>query len=328
LTGEVRWRYSRDIPLCTVSAAWQDAIAVYHKTSNSLPDKDSYHNGNCSEVTSLKGVTGERDRQRNGDAELGTRLLFDGVHLTATGKSLINTWRSDMVLTMQYGTVPDLVNPDKQPRVNCQYGSVAVTSGRIGVIERCPSKTEPQTLDNDRLSVYKPTAKDSDAPTVDFSVPTGGNLGRVVALTETYSAVVAPNPARLLVFDGTGQQYASYPLTLPDSDLAGDPPGGTVSLTKGTAGALFWFTGSKTIALSSADLHPLWTVENTMGPGVVFAGYLLLPVKDALVVVDQTTGKEVARTPVNRAGYTGTVEMSTVGPIVLEQRGSTLVALR
>src|SRR5690349_11191601 len=26
LTGEVRWRYSRDLPLCTVSSAWQLAL--------------------------------------------------------------------------------------------------------------------------------------------------------------------------------------------------------------------------------------------------------------------------------------------------------------
>jgi hypothetical protein len=328
LTGAVRWRYARNIPLCTVGGAWQDAVAVYSKGSNSLPDKDTYHNGNCSEVTSLKGASGERDHQRNGDAELGTRLQYDGVHVTATGKRLINTWRSDMVLTMQYGTVPDPVNPGKQPRVNCLYGSIAVTAGRIGVIERCPSATDPKILENDRLSVYKPTAKDSDAPTVDFSVPTGGNGGRLLALTETLAVVASPNPSRLTVFDATGKQVAEYPLTLPESDLAGDPPAETVSLIKGTSGAMFWFTGTKTIALSATDLHPLWTVDNTLGAGVVFAGYLLLPVKDALLVIDQTTGQQVAKAPVNRSGYTGPVEMSTVGPMVLEQRGPTLVALR
>jgi len=328
LTGQVRWRYVRNIPLCTVASAWQDALAVYRKTENLLPDNDPYHGGNCSEVTSLQGTTGERDHQRNGDAELGTQLLNDGVHVTATGKRLINTWRSDMVLTMQYGTVPDLVNPDKQPRTGCQYSSIAVTSGRIGVIERCASKSDPSILENDRLTVYKPTAKDSDNPVVDFSVPTGGNLGRLVALTDRYAAVATPNPNRLLVFDETGKQAAEYPLDIPASDLAGDPAAEAVPVTKGSGDAMFWFTGSRTIALSTKDLRPLWTVRDTLGPGTVFAGYLLAPVRDALAVIDQTTGQQVAKAPVNRNGYTGVVRMNTVGPIVLEQRGPTLVALR
>ncbi|MBP2320705.1 hypothetical protein JOF56_001090 [Kibdelosporangium banguiense] len=327
LTGKTRWRYARDIPLCTVGSAWGDAIAVYRRTSTALPEGETYHEGNCSEVTTLKGAGGERDRQRNGDAELDTRLLSDGVHVTATGKKLINTWRSDMVLTMQYGTVPDLVNPDKQPRVGCTYGSIAVTQGRIAVIERCQSKTDPTATEDDRLSVYKPTAKDSDNPSVDFSNTIGVKGARVVAMNETYIAVAMPNPARLVVFDGTGNEIASYPLTIPASDLAGDPPREVVPTAKGN-GAVFWFTGSKTIALSTTDLRPLWTIDGTLGAGTTYAGYLLLPVKDGLAVIDQETGARMATTQVNRDSYNGPVEMATLGPVVLEQRGPTLVALR
>jgi hypothetical protein len=72
----------------------------------------------------------------------------------------------------------------------------------------------------------------------------------------------------------------------------------------------------------------MWTLESTMGPGTTFVGYLLVPMRDALAVVDQATGARVATAPVNRHGYTGPVAMSTIGPVVLEQRGPTLVALR
>ncbi|MFD1048314.1 hypothetical protein ACFQ1S_23640, partial [Kibdelosporangium lantanae] len=79
------------------------------------------------------------------------------------------------------------------------------------------------------------------------------------------------------VFDAEGKNVAEYPLTIPDSDLAGDPVAETVPVTKGTGDAMFWYTGSKVIALSKKDLHPLWTVEGALGPGTVFAGYLLVP---------------------------------------------------
>ncbi|SMD16237.1 Rv3212 family protein [Kibdelosporangium aridum] len=328
-SGKVRWRYARDIPLCTVGEGFNDAIALFSKPDNSLPSTDPGKKGNCSEVTSLKAATGERDRQRNGDAELDTQLLSDGSHVTTTGKRLLNTWRNDLVQTMEYGQVPDMVNPDKQPRVGCMYGSIAVTPGRIGVIERCPAASDPAVTGDDRLTVYNPEGKEneSDTPIVAFSNTVGGSRARIIAMNQTYTAIALPDPSRILVYDNEGNKIQEYPVAVPDSDFAGDPAHGVVPVTKGTD-ALFWFTGTRTIALSTTDLRPLWTVENTLGSGAVFAGYLLLPVKDAYLVTDQVTGARVAQTPVNRDEYNGPVQMSTLGPMVLEQRGPTLVALR
>jgi hypothetical protein len=330
LTGQVRWRYARDLPLCTVSWSWSQAIAVYQNVRNLLPGSDPNAAGTCSEVTSLQAVTGERGRQRNGDAEAGARLLSDGVHVTATGKRLLNTWRSDLVLTMQYGTVPAIVqpdkqprsdNPDKQPRNTCVFDSVSVTNGRIGVIERCP--LDP----GDRLTVYLPTNDDHDDPEVKFSSVVGTEGARLVALNETLAAVARPDPNRLVVFDDKGGQVAEYPLELPPEDFANAPSAGVESTTR-AAGMVFWFTGSRTIALSSADLRPLWIIEGTLGSGTEFAGRMLLPVPDGLAVIDPATGVRQGTLPVNREGYRGPVTMSTLGPMVLEQRGPTLVALR
>ena len=321
LTGQVRWRYARDLPLCTVSSAWSQAIAVYQQTETLLPEDDPNRADVCSEVTSLQANSGERARQRNGDAQVGTQLVSDGVHVTATGRRLLNTWRSDLVLTMEYGTVPTLVQPDKQPRTDCTFGSVAVTTGRIGVLERCP--IDP----GDRLTVYEPTNDDSDEPSVDFSSVVGGRSARVVALGDELAAAVREGPTRLVVFNNDGNQVAEYQLDLPATDLAGDPPGLVVPTSKGD-GLIYWFTGSRTIALSSTDLRPLWTVEDTLGPGTVFAGHLLVPVADGLAALDPATGARVAGIPVNRDGYLGPVLMSTIGPVLLEQRGPTLVALR
>jgi hypothetical protein len=82
------------------------------------------------------------------------------------------------------------------------------------------------------------------------------------------------------------------------------------------------------VALSMSDLNPLWTANGTLGAGTTLAGRLLLPVENGLKVLDQVTGEEVAKLPVDRGDHTGPVEMATEGPVVLEQRGGTLVALR
>jgi hypothetical protein len=350
ITGEQRWRYHRDLPLCTLSSAWSMSIAVYEKASKFLPDGDSRKAGGCSEVTALDPATGQRGRpprpdeertkpdlgQRNSDAELGTRLLFDGNYVTTTGSRLLTTWRSDLVQTMEYGQVPVLQNPEKQPRTGCEYGTVAVDEGRVGVIERC------QGDQGDRLTVYRATGNDgSDKPEVVYSVALGAEGVRVIALsdeckinadedkpTQVCTVVVAPKPARLLVLDDRGEKVDEHPLSLAPGDLpVEDPPGHAVA-TYEAPGAIYWFTGSRTIALSKADLRPLWTIDNALGPGTMFANRILVPVSDGIVVLDPVDGEVRGRIPVDRGDYRGLVTMSSTGPMVLEQRGDTLVALR
>jgi hypothetical protein len=337
VTGDVLWRYSRDLPLCTVSSSWSLAVAVFRTDGRALPSDDSRAGGGCSQITALDPASGLRGKQRrpdeqlekpNGgqrhiDAELGTRLIGDGIYVTTTGRRLLTTLRSDLVQTMEYGQLPALVNPNKQPRTGCTYGSVAVGSSRIGVIERCPEDG------SDRLSVYRATNSDnkSDEPAMVFSVVVGTNAARVVAMTDKRTAVVLPNPGRLVIYDDTGKSLAEYPIELGPRDLEGDPDGLVVPVTKGAA-AVYWFTGSRTIALDSVELRPLWTALSTVGPGVVFAGRVAIPVRDGLRVVDQSTGALFGTLPVDRQGYAGMVSMAAIGPMILEQRGGNLVALR
>jgi len=320
VTGEVLWSYRRDLPLCTVTGAWSQAVAVYRNVKGWLPPDVPRGDGGCSEVTALDGATGRRGPQRNSDAELGTRLISDGTYVTTTGTRLLTTWRSDLVLTMEYGQVPDLVNAGRQPRAGCVYSSVAATPGRIGVIERCPDAA------SDRLTVYKSTAKDSDNPDVELSIELGSTRARVLALTGELTAVAVPGPARVLVFDPKGAQVGEYPMAVDDADLA-TPPAGQVVPVARSAAAIYWFTGSDTVALSPTDLSPQWTKQTTLGAGTVFGGRLLVPVADGLDVLDPVTGESVGVIGVDRGDHRGPVTTSSIGTVVLEQRGDTLVAL-
>ncbi|MDQ3788470.1 MAG: hypothetical protein M3422_14660, partial [Actinomycetota bacterium] len=141
------------------------------------------------------------------------------------------------------------------------------------------------------------------------------------------TAVALPNPNRLVLLNEKGEQVRSYPLELAADDLRGDPADHTMSVNRVT-GAVYWYTGSRTIALSMDDLRPLWTVENALGPGTAFAGKILVPVRGAMAVLDPATGEQVATTPIERGNYRGEITMSSLGPMVYEQRGDTLVALR
>ncbi|WP_158885392.1 PQQ-binding-like beta-propeller repeat protein [Amycolatopsis anabasis] len=309
VTGQIRWRYARDIPLCTIGGAWSRVNAVYRKEIG------------CSEVTQLDPSTGHRTAQRNGDAELGTRLLSDGSHVTATGQRLLNTWRDDLVKSMEYGQVPALVNPEKQPRTGCTYGSVAVSSGKVGVIERCPGDLA------DRFTVYKSTGDKEDEPKVLFSALLAGRSAKLVAMSGDSAAIALPEQQLLVLYGADGNQRAAYPLTIPAADLAQDPPGGVLPTTT-TANNVYWFTGSKTMALAKSDLTPLWTLDGTLGPGVLFAKQLVVPIKGGLAVLDEQTGTTIRTIGVDRHGYQGPVRLGALGPMLFEQRGDTLAALR
>jgi hypothetical protein len=319
LTGTQRWSYDRkNLSLCTVSQAFSKVLAFYRK-------------GNwCSEVTSLDPATGKRGAQRNGDAELGMRALEDGVSMTTTGPTLLTTTRSDLVQTMEYGKVPDYVNAERQPRSGCTYGSVAMarpSADKIGVVERCGPKSSSPSA-NDRFTVYGTTNTDSDKPKVAYSVLLPGKNARVVAMNGDYAAVALPNPSRLLVLDqSNGKIVAQYGIDVPAKDFDGDPPGRAVPITNGDY-ATYWYTGSSVLALSVNDFRPKGTVPGALGAGTSFAGRAVFPVPEGVAVLDAQTGKRLATVKLDRHGYRGPIAMSSIGQVLLEQRGRELVALR
>ncbi|TCP49277.1 YD repeat-containing protein [Tamaricihabitans halophyticus] len=318
LTGAQRWRYARDIPLCTVAAAGSDVIAAHRKSVAREDDR-------CGEITALDPATGERVAQRNADTEVGTRLLFDGGHITATGKRVLYTWRQDLVQSMEYGEIPAQVNPQRQPRQGCVFGTVAVDDGRIGVVGRCPNDS------GDRLSLYRATSgadNDDDAPVELFSVIVGNRQhGQLVAVSDERSAVALPAEDALVVFDDEGRRIAEHSLDGDTTALERDPAGRAVAARSSTT-AVQWFTGSQVISLAKPDLTPQWTLDGARGLGTEFAGRTLVPVDDGIAVLDQRSGERLGTLQVDRGDYTGDVTVDSVGSVLIEQRGDTIVALR
>lgn len=374
-SGQIRWRYARDIPLCTVGTAWGQAIAVHRK---------AHH---CSEVTALEGTTGERGPQRNSDAELGTQLLSDGTYVTTSGNT-VESWRSDLVRTQQYGVPKALRNPDNNlPRPECRRASVGVGDDLVSVIEKCPRDSL------DRLTVIKAKPEDDEEPEEVFSNGIGSTNAGIVAVNQTRTAVVLRDQHKLEVYDAQGDSVGQFDLPPTTGDEAVLPkapeqlrtvrldpkqtkdlpkvaksmatalrevqPGITEQsiLTMAAGGPtrvaalqeddhervedaldglpgvsfgsiLYWHTGTATVALDATSLTPLWNIPDTLGPGALFGGKLLVPVRAGLAVVNPGTGVPQRTIPVDRKDYAGPVQLDSVGDVVLEQRGDQLVALR
>jgi len=350
LTGRQRWFYQRDVDLCTVGSAWSSVLAVYRRSAG------------CSEVTKLDTGTGRRKAQRNGDAEHGTRLIGDGSHVVTTGKRLLNVWGEDLIRSMEYGSLPAPVEPNRQlrpgcaptasstgesseattttaprctappgqqPREGCTFSSVAVAAGKIAVVERCPGDAA------EWLTVFGTTHNDNgesklDTPKVLLSTELPGVGAQVVAVARgplPQVAVALGHTKQLMIYGPKGKLVKQYGLDLPSDDLLRELPGRTPQITRGTS-SIYWFTGSSTMALDDQTLEPRWTLPNTRGSGVLWAGTTLMPIDGGLAVVDEKTGEASRTIAVDRGGYDGPVQLGYVGPILLEQRGPTLVALR
>ncbi len=323
VTGEERWSYGRDLPLCTVGAGFPGVaegrvLAVYANRSEPAgPGRDGPY---CSEVTMLGAATGDRAGSRNPDARPGTRLLADDTYVLATGVDHLEVWRSDLVRTLEYGAVPAQEQPtDRQPRPGCTYGSVALGDGDVAVVERCPGEGV------DRLTVLAADGADgAEQPEVRFSVLLPGTGASVVGVADERVAVTLPGPDRLLTFDGAGTPIAQTPLDGPAPPP--DPPGGFLPATDDDTRRYVW-TGSAVVALDAAELAPLWTLPGALGPPARYGADLLVPVPDGLAVLDPERGTPRRLIPVTRPDPTAPVGIAALGAVLLEQRGVDVVAL-
>ncbi|HVH21567.1 MAG TPA: hypothetical protein VNA11_03840, partial [Pseudonocardia sp.] len=312
------WRYTRDRPLCTAASGFPTTEGRRGRVLM-IYEGDT---GFCSEMTALRPDTGARVAARNTDVVPGTQLLADDTFVVATGDKYLEVLRSDLVKTLEFGAVIAPAQPDRQPRVGCVYGSTVLAARRLAVLERCADDA------TDRLTVLSPDPADAEKPEEEFSVLLPLVGATVVAVSSERVAVALPKPPRLALFDQTGTEISQVPLDVPEVDLAADPPDGVSDTTTSADGPVYWWTGSRTVALDPVELTPRWTLPGTLGPAQPYGGGLLLPVPDGLLDVDSNTGTGLRTIPVPREDRTAPVRLATSGEVLLEQRGTDVVALR
>ncbi len=318
-TGGVRWSYDRDVPLCAAATTTELAVAVY-RTGNG-----------CSEVTGIDVDSGRRGPQRSSNFDDTMGLLTDEDQVTAVGSTRVESWRSDLVRTVEYGRVDAPVIPDAQPRSGCTIGSAAASGTRIAVIERCPG--DPGV----RLTVLTSTPEDPAKPDVLGSQVLGIDgdplqKAQVVAVSGEHTAVVAPDsPA---VPGGRGSSLLVYDPSAARESITAIPPvsAGRIVVGQRAGPLITMWTGGRTVALDARTLRVRWTMDDTLGPATLMGPALLVPTPDGLAVAGPVDGAVRRTIPVDRsadgsAGAHGPVVPGTAGNIVLEQRGTELVAL-
>lgn len=311
-TGQIRWSYARDSDLCGVSWVYHLAVAVYQDDRG------------CGQVSTLDGATGRRGPARSGYADPRVRLFSDGTTVLAVGDTRLELWRSDMVRMLAYGETDARVKPSARGlNSGCRLFSAAASSSAVSVLESCANEADL------RLVLLRP-GKEDDEPQQHVVAEAGigkDSGARVLTVWENNTAVYLPGNSgtqpRVDVVDETGTTISSTLLPKPPSSSA------VVS----QAGSLVtWWTGDSLMVFEASNLTLRYTIAAggttaPLGPGVMMAGRLLVPVTGAIGVYDPVSGTNERYIPVNRAPSNSAVIPAVSGSRVLEQRGDTVAAL-
>lgn len=311
-TGQPRWSYARDADLCGVTWLYRYAVGVYRDDRG------------CGQVSTLDGATGRRGPARSGYADPRVRLSSDGMTVLSVGDTRLELWRSDMVRMLAYGETDARVKPSTRGlHSGCKLISAAASSQAVSVLESCANQADL------RLVLLRP-GKDDDEPQQHIVAEPGitpDSGARVLTVAENTTAVYLPAPQpRVDVIDQTGATVSSTPLPKPPSRSATvSHPGSLIT----------WWTGDSLMVFDTNTLALRYTIaagdKTPLGPGVMMAGRLLVPLTDAIGVYDPLGGANERYIPVDRSTSAPPagkpVFPAVIGSRLLEQRGDTLVAL-
>jgi hypothetical protein len=310
-TGQSRWSYSRDTDLCGVSWLYRYAVAVYRDDRG------------CGQVSTLDGSTGRRGPARSGYSDPHVQLASDGTTVLSYGDTHLELWRSDMVRMLAYGETDARVKPSARGlHSGCRLVSAAASSSAVSVLESCANQADL------RLVLLHP-GKEDDEPQQHIVSEPGikpASGARVLTVFENNTAVYLPAPQpRVDVIDETGATVSST--------LVPKPPSPDAALSH--AGNLItWWTGDSLMVFEANSLTLRYTIAAgdtaaPLGPGVMMAGRLLVPVTGAIGVYDPVSGANERYIPVDRSPSTSgkPVVPAVSGSRVFEQRGDTVAAL-
>jgi hypothetical protein len=308
-TGQPLWSYSRDTDLCGVTSIYHYAVAVYRDDRG------------CGQVSTIDGSTGLRGPARSSYADPRVRLSTDGTTVLSAGNTRLEMWRSDMVRMMAYGEIDARVKPSARGlHSGCTLESATASSSAVAVLEACANQADV------RLILLRP-GKEDDEPQQQVVQEPGvrpGSGARVLVVSQNKTAVYLPTPQpHVDMVDETGATLSTTPLPSPPSASAVASQSGNL---------ITWWTGDALLVFDASSLNQRYTIAAgetaaPLGPGVLMAGQLLVPITGALGVYDPVTGEPSRFIPVQRQPSSSAVVPVVAGSRVIEQRGDTVVAL-
>lgn len=203
---------------------------------------------------------------------------------------------------------------------------LAVTADRVAVLvgEASPSvvvydtsgdEVSRSAADIDAADIAA-TARAGVTPTVTYQGRRYALVGHTLfALSTVTDTVPAPPPDETAEAGDAGESGGAGDTASDSEQPAGDA--GTADSGDGEA--------PSTVTVETPVLD--WSMPDVLGLPAAVAGTVLVPTAAGLVERDSTAGRVGETIPVDRGGYTGRVDATAVGTMVIEVRGSAVVGL-
>ena len=219
VTGDVRWSYGRDEPLCAVGSGDADAPGVESRGKVRGVMVVSEKNGYCSQQMLLDPATGERHYYRTSPNQPLGSLVFGGPYAGWLGPSLVELWRDDLVRTIQYGDLPSPPKPNAA-HTGCTFTDIALADVQFATVEHCdgqgPNARVMINWSTPDSAPDKPDDQDVFKHDQRANIDTGAPAARIVGITADRVAVLvsAPQPA-VVVYDEKGTETSRTPVDIP-----------------------------------------------------------------------------------------------------------------
>lgn len=356
LSGAPRWSYGRsNVALCALGSGDTKADDL-KSTSKIRGVLVAYSKGDhCSEISLLNPITGERDRQRTGATAADSTLVFGGPYGGLVSKDLVELWRYDLVRTIQYGNQPTPTSPNTK-HLGCTFDDIAVGDTQFATIEHCDSTGPNAQLvinydDPDNSVEGKEKKWDALKFAPRATIDLGSTSARLLSVTTEKVAVLVsqPTPAVVVYTNPATETATSASTSTPSESVVSSTAAVLQSRTEIPVSAeaidalqangpvspmtfgdqvRYVLIGDTLLAVGGADLGVKWYLSGVLGTPAVIGQQLLIPRVDSLAVATISDGAITATIPVDRAGYTGRVDVGSIGSVVVETRGSAVVGLR
>lgn len=300
--GALLWSYERDKELCSLSVGFDAAVATY-KTGIG-----------CGDVTAINANDGQYKATRSAISSDHVAPISSNDRIGVLGTERLELWRSDLVRTIEYGDVEAPQESGQQPHPECSITSAMTRKDLLAITEDCPDGSS-------YLRFMGTTPDDSRTPEITQDIEITD--GRIVAIGQSVAAVYTNDPSpRIVSYNDDGELVGEQAV---DEVEFPDPP--FQSATADLPHHMSWFNGDSLVLFSPTQLNVRQSFNDALGTGIALNGSLLYPTAEGITVANWDTG-EVQRTiPVDRAGYDGEVALGVVGQVIVEKRGSELVAL-
>lgn len=308
--GEEKWRYSRqNAELCSLSTAWDKVVATYRTGVG------------CGDTVSIDAATGQYADTRSAINSEEVIPITSNDRVGTVSAERVDIWRSDMVRTIEYGSVQAKQEPDFQEHEDCSITSALTRTENLAVTESCPNDSSVTAL-----RFMGTTPEDSRKPEVSANTIMANQGSRIIAVGQKSAAVYQPGPKpRIDSYSNSGTKLSSMEVAAsPDVNNSSTPFSPAIA---DLPHHMSWFDGKRLYLFTPSELKVDKVLEGAIGTGVAVGDRLLMPTKKGIAVVNWTTGETERTIRVDRGDYEGPVFLTQSGTTIVEQRGDTAVGL-